>query len=696
MTINWILVLLLASIGVIAADQFPPVPKPLRALELPRVQSPSSSHGQDTTVSDLLKLRMIGGLAISPDGQWVAFTLRQSDLKSNGYRTALFVVATSGRRPPVNLGSVGPVVFGDQNYPVIIDPLWSQDSRAILCPMAVVGPNGKFGKSQLFRWSRKGGLAQQLTHSATGVLNAVRGSDGKILYSTFGKRRDLEALTNKYFDHGIWYFDFGNDPGSWGSISPAMTSRATDVLDQALHHMRHLYEPATYQWLDDTPYEVHVHDPFGKDRDATAEEAKLYLKLAESHSIVSNWRTGLDDSARVWVPGPADTEVSFQEEPHNGADRSAPSSLKGHKLIYSVSRDGSKIEQVSPSADYSYSHCSYSTWAKRFACVRENPTNPPEIVSFGLDSFDEQVLTNLNPEVRSWKLPVVQLVEWTDSRGNPGFGYFYRPLGLRKGPYPTIVLPYYSATYDFTETAVVANEYPTYAFTSRGYGVLRPDMEFYMVGNLSGHSKKLEMNEGSLDSILSGVDRLVSMGVTDRARVGIAGLSQGAKYVSYAIAHSHVFGAASIPCTVPSPLNSAGAYYASPQGLGDINNHTDDGKIVHGLDRARSDEAQISSWADSVSSPLLVDASDGEWIWSVQAVIALRTRGKPVEMVVYPDARHFKRWPRQLDSVWELNLDWFDFWLRDVRDPDPKKEEQYERWDKLKSVEATAGQHSVY
>jgi dipeptidyl aminopeptidase/acylaminoacyl peptidase len=682
-----ILLLILSSVGVVAAEQFPPVPKPLPALELPLPVS-SSGRSHDITVQDLLKLRRIGGLSISPDGQWVAFTSRQPDLKSNGYRTALFVTAISGHRQPLNFGSVGPVVFMDPYDPVTMDPVWSNDSRYILYPMPEVEPSGEFGKSQLFRWSREGGPATELTHSSTGVLYAVRTPDGRILYSSLGKRPDLEALANRYFDHGIWYFDLDSDPNSLGSISPALTRRGTDVLDQALHHMRSIYEPATEQWLDDAPYEVHVLDEqSNKEREATTEEAKLYQKLADSYRNVSEWDAILDDPSRVWLRNPAGTDISFQEKAHNGKDDpSAPPNLKGHKLIYSVSRDGSNVKQVSPSSDYSYSDCSYSTSAKRFACIRENPLNPPEIVSFNSDSSDEQVLTDLNPEVRTWKLPIVELVKWSDSKGNPGFGYLYKPVGFGKGPYPTIILPYYSATYDFTEGAVVANEYPTYAFTSRGYAVLRPDMRFYIVRSDSGPSKKLWMNEGSLATILAGVGQLVETGVTDRAMVGIAGLSQGAIWTSYVIARSHAFAAASVPHIIPSPLSAGGAYYASPQAARDRLAHGDDGQVIQGSERARADESMINTWADSVSTPLLVDASDGEWVSAVQAAIALRTRRKPVEMVIYPDARHFKKWPRQIESDWELNLDWFDFWLRDSQDPAPEKREQYERWEKLKNA----------
>ena len=300
----------------------------------------------------------------------------------------------------------------------------------------------ELGKSQLFCWSWEGVPGQQFSTRTTGVFSCSHVSMARSCIQPLESGPDLEALTNKYFDHGIWYFDLGRGQDSYGSISPALSSRAlsnrgTEVLDQALHRMRRLREPATAQSMADTPFEVHaLEDLSGRERESTVEVEKLYQKLAASYRNVSDWRTNLDDPSRVWLPGPAGAEISFQEKRHNGADdASAPSALKGHTLIYSVSKNGSSMKQVSPSSDYSYGDC--SCWrlpAKRFACIRENPLNPPEIVSFNSDSSAEQVLTDLNPEVRSWRLPKVELMEWTDSKGNPGFGYLYRTSWVRQRP----------------------------------------------------------------------------------------------------------------------------------------------------------------------------------------------------------------------------------------------------------------------
>jgi dipeptidyl aminopeptidase/acylaminoacyl peptidase len=445
--------------------------------------------------------------------------------------------------------------------------------------------------------------------------------------------------------------------------------------------------PQLLKSLNDTPFEIYAVDASTRSmRPATASESREYSRAINARNIVSSSTTDLLDPGRVWVPEANGREVSFERR--SRGDATVSDKLKGHALIYAVTKDGSILRQVSPSLDYSYDSCSYSGAAKRFACVRQNPQHPPEIVTFGADGSNEQVLTDLNPETRGWKMPTAELVQWTDSWGNPGFGYLYRPADRAVGPQPTLVLPYDDATYDWMLTAVEMNEYPTYAFIARGYIVLRPDTRLYaapMLPPTYKASDKLRMNEGTLSTIVAGVNKLVSMGITDPQRVGIAGLSQGSKHASYAIAHSRVFSAASVPTTVPSPMNSAGAYYASSLRLRDLNNYDDAGHVADGIERAREEESQITLWADSVTAPLLIDANEREWMWNVQAAIALKTRHKPVDMVVFPDAVHFKKWPRQLKSAWELNLDWFDYWLRDMRDPAPEKKEQYIRWDDLKS-----------
>ena len=67
----------------------------------------------------------------------------------------------------------------------------------------------------------------------------------------------------------------------------------------------------------------------------------------------------------------------------------------------------------------------------------------------------------------------------------------------------------------------------------------------------------------------------------------------------------------------------------------------------------------------------------------------LRFLRKPVEYYFIPDVDHGSHGlqnPRQLRALQGRALDWWRFWLKDERDPDPAKRAQYEAWDALREM----------
>jgi hypothetical protein len=226
------------------------VSRPLPPVDLPRLTS-NSVHSHEITASDLLAVRAITGAAISPDGRWVALAIRQADLDRNDYRTALLIADANQPGHVANLGSVGPASFSPFYVPLIIDPVWSPDSRYVLYVTPELDREGKFGTWQLFRFSRDGKGLEQLTHCPRDVLYAIWLSDGRILVSMRGERAGFRDLQEKYFDHGIPYFGLNGPSNPEGSISPAGSDGAFRILDQALNHMNHaLREPATFEVVE--------------------------------------------------------------------------------------------------------------------------------------------------------------------------------------------------------------------------------------------------------------------------------------------------------------------------------------------------------------------------------------------------------------------------------------------------------------
>jgi len=62
----------------------------------------------------------------------------------------------------------------------------------------------------------------------------------------------------------------------------------------------------------------------------------------------------------------------------------------------------------------------------------------------------------------------------------------------------------------------------------------------------------------------------------------------------------------------------------------------------------------------------------------------MRDHHRPVEMWIFP-TKATSSTSRSPLVVYARNVDWFDYWLRGARDPDPAKAAQYKRWDDLRA-----------
>jgi prolyl oligopeptidase family protein len=70
----------------------------------------------------------------------------------------------------------------------------------------------------------------------------------------------------------------------------------------------------------------------------------------------------------------------------------------------------------------------------------------------------------------------------------------------------------------------------------------------------------------------------------------------------------------------------------------------------------------------------------------MQLVTTLRELKKAVEMLIYANEEHLKNQPKHRYEIYERNVDWFNFWLKDKEDPEGRKVEQYVRWRKLRKL----------
>jgi hypothetical protein len=88
--------------------------------------------------------------------------------------------------------------------------------------------------------------------------------------------------------------------------------------------------------------------------------------------------------------------------------------------------------------------------------------------------------------------------------------------------------------------------------------------------------------------------------------------------------------------------------------------------------------------SESFHAPVLLQLPEQE-ARRIPELYARLTEGTtPAELYAYPDEDHLKIQPRHRLAAYQRNLDWFRYWLQDYSDPDPAKEPQFARWDRLR------------
>ncbi|MGB2592409.1 MAG: S9 family peptidase [Candidatus Acidiferrum sp.] len=114
----------------------------------------ASSALRKITIDDYFQIRDVGQPELSPDGQWVAYTVRTRVLKEDKNETRIWMVSTRG-------GDALPMTEESASSS---HPRWSPDGKYLSFTSARNG-----GKSQVWLLNRMGGEAVQLTDIAQGV-----------------------------------------------------------------------------------------------------------------------------------------------------------------------------------------------------------------------------------------------------------------------------------------------------------------------------------------------------------------------------------------------------------------------------------------------------------------------------------------------------------------------------------------------
>jgi Prolyl oligopeptidase family len=324
---------------------------------------------------------------------------------------------------------------------------------------------------------------------------------------------------------------------------------------------------------------------------------------------------------------------------------------------------------------------------------RQDANSPPLLYASTSSSPPrERRIFDPDPKLHSeFVLGRVQYVEWTDRSGAKWGGRLYYPVHYS----PTRSFPLVIQTNSHigrSEFSLLGNVwigtagYAAQPLAARDIAVLQID-DTDALRTVTTSPKEPEMALAGYDSA---VDCLVKMGIVNRSRVGLQGMSRTVWHVDYALTRADTRYAAAF-ATNGSAMGYL-EYTLFPLFHGEYD--FDNGATPFG-------RAGLTTWlqmtpafnVDRIHTPLFVASegslASGNMLLNWEMFSRLRQLNKPVEFFIYPDQEHSDHQlqiPRQKLASIAGAVDWFDFWLNDHEDADPEKVAQYQRWHKLRDL----------
>jgi dipeptidyl aminopeptidase/acylaminoacyl peptidase len=638
------------------------------------------------SIADMMKIRHLHDVAISPAGDSVAIVVAEPDFTRNSYRFELLLVdAESGAQRPVDSGTVTQ------------HPSWSPDGAHLAFVRKAAG-------IALCRFNIQSGRLTDLAAQLPATPSSLKCSpDGRQLAYL---ARDTTAPTPSAtpVDMAVEGAEPVVDRLYLCDVSAGVPTPIAGVTG----HVK------SFAWSPDSRVIAYARQPSARKVDDG--ETDLWLADVATGACRPLVARPAGDGQPAWSPDGQRVAFFSNESDSNyfqpyalnivDVNTAAVQSLAaavGPQLTLVVgsqpvwSGDGSAIfvtaergmERQLFRVDVGQCACRQvsqetcvhrsSSWtanAGRLALAIDSPDSPADLYVTDAERFAPRRLTQLNPQLAAKALGQAAPLRWRSAEGVEIEGLLVVPPDRQPGErVPLIVYLHGGPPANFLQgfapeiasSAPQVGFCPVHILAGRGYAVLCPNPR-----GSDGYGRAFreavigKWGEADLADVLAGVDEAVAIGVADPDRLALTGYCYGAYLSLRALTRTDRFKAAFLGGT----FGDLSAVYGQTEVPELFEAYFGGPPWEH---RAAYERCSPLRDASAIRTPVfMVHARHDHrvpWSQSKELYSILRRVGTPAELVTYPRGDHTVLESRMHAETMRLAVTWFDRWLKRPTEP---------------------------
>jgi dipeptidyl aminopeptidase/acylaminoacyl peptidase len=648
-----------------------------------------TAQKRSLNIDDLFHQKNVSNPQISPEGDWIAYTITTTDKKTDKRSTRIWMSPTDG-------GEAIPMTA--EGYSAS-SPAWSPDGKYL----TFLASKGEKAESQVWALNRKGGEAQALTKVKHGVSGYEWSPDGSqlLLMIKDPKPEDKnEEGKEKPKPYVIDRLQFKRD--------------YTGYLDR---RRTHLY----VQSVGDTTVTQITSGDFDDSSPAWSPDGKLIAFVSnrtenpDGNSNSDIWVVAADntdkgqtllqitknpgsDGSPTWNPdGKSIAHISSIEPdllwyatnhlaitPANGKGKTtyptkdldrnfgSPQFSKDGQYIYAQLEDSGeeqfvkvdlktkKVERLIKGENVVQTY--HMNDKGQVATLVSTPTMPSEV--YQLKGGELKPISKANDEwLEKLQLSNVENIHFKSKDGTEIEGFLYKPIGYKENlQYPTILwihggpVSQFNFSFNFTAQLYAAQGYAVVMANPRGSSGYGQDF-----------SKAIFADWGNKDyqDVMAAVDHVVEKGVADPERLGVGGWSYGGILTNYVITKTDRFKGAMTGASEVLYVANYGHDHYQKQWEAELG--------LPWENREAWERISPFNYVENIVTPTLIMGGAVDWNVPIhnseQLYQSLKRLGRETQLIVYPDEHHGIRRPSFQVDRFQRWVGWYDKYVKGIVKP---------------------------